>query len=80
MEKEENLKLEYHRILTMIKAVNSSTSMIEAARKLGVGKSVLYDAIRFSNLKMNKASCRIERGQKFKYKDEFGNSYVGEYL
>jgi hypothetical protein len=77
---EENLKLEYHRILTMVKAVNSSSSMLEAARKLGVGKSVLYDAIRFSNLKMEKASCRIERGQKFKYKDEFGNSYVGEYL
>jgi len=66
MEKEENLKLEYHRILTMVKAVNSSSSMLEAARKLGVGKSVLYDAIRFSNLKMEKASCRIERGQKFK--------------
>ena len=59
MEKE-ILNIEYHRACLAIKAVNSSVSMDEAAKKLGVHVNTLYDILRISRLKMKRGSCHIK--------------------
>ena len=59
MEKE-ILNIEYHKACLAIKAVNSSISMDEASKKLGIGTGQLYDIIRIANLKMKRGSCHIK--------------------
>lgn len=67
MEKE-ILNIQYNHSCLIIKAVNSSTSIDEAAIKLGISKWVLYGLIRMYHLKMKKGSCYINP-QKIKFKN-----------
>ena len=62
------LNLEYHKACLAIKAVNSSISMGDAAKKLGIGTAQLYDIIRIANLKMKRGSCHI-KPQKVTFKN-----------
>ena len=63
----EILNLQYNHACLIIKAVNSSVSIEEAATKLGLKKGQLYDMIRIYNLKMKRGSCYI-RPNKVRYK------------
>jgi phage antirepressor YoqD-like protein len=64
----EILNIEYHKACLAIKAVNSSISIGDAAKKLGIGTGQLYDIIRIANLKMKRGSCHI-KPQKVTFKD-----------
>ena len=66
MEKE-ILNLKYHHSCLIIKAVNSSVSVDEAAKKLGVSKWILYGLIRRYHLKKKRGACYI-KPDKIKYK------------
>jgi hypothetical protein len=74
----ENLSLEYNKILLTIKAINSSKNMKEAADKLGVKSWSVYNIVNFANIKIKKGKFKIEPGQKFRYKDEEGNTYFSD--
>lgn len=64
----EILNLEYRTACLIVKAVNSSVSMDEAAMKLGVHKNLLYELIRRFRIKMKRNSCRI-KPQKVTYRN-----------
>jgi predicted DNA-binding protein (UPF0251 family) len=59
--KEEKLNLEYNTACLVVKAVNSSVNMDEAALKLGVHKNTLYELIRRFRIKMKRGSCHIKK-------------------
>ena len=67
MEKE-ILNLVYRKACLAIKAINSSVSMDEAAKKLGVHVNTLYEILRRCRIKMKRNSCRI-KPQKITFRD-----------
>jgi transposase len=64
----EILNLEYRKACLAIKAINSSVSMDEAAKKLGVHVNTLYEILRRCRIKMKRNSCRI-KPQKVTFRD-----------
>lgn len=72
---QENLNLEYNRALLVIKALNASNHIDDAAKKLGISPCTVYEILRRNRIKMlrtKKGKPYVEKGGELVYRDSWG--------